>query len=57
MSTPPKARSKSARLVSSTAWFIGPLAKKSTKAVFDVGTPVMGWIPLGISSMYSPGYR
>src|SRR5882762_4779480 len=39
-----------------TAWSLGPRAARPMKAVMEVATPVIVRTPLGISSMYTPGY-
>ena len=52
---PPKTRPKSDMPKTSVATFIGPSAKKSTKAVIEVPTLVIVCTPLDTSWMYTPG--
>jgi hypothetical protein len=48
--SPPNWRSKSPKLVISTARLVGPFLARPTNAVVEVGTAVMVLTPLGISS-------
>jgi hypothetical protein len=49
--SPPKARVNSAKLWTSVGVFTGPRLAKPTNAVIEVATPVIGWTPLGTSSI------
>ena len=49
--SPPKRRSKSAKLVIVTGSSTGPRAARPMKAVIEVATPVTARTPLGTSSM------
>src|SRR5215813_99194 len=54
--SPPNLRSKSPKFVISTGSLMGPMRARPTNAAIDVATPVIVRTPLGISSIYTPGY-